>query len=157
MYLEDGALQMKLINQALNIARKYKFRDLEISCIISLANTKNSTGLSLNAQQELLERAFELMNELGDTQHQASAYTAYGNLLRNQGKYHEYMTAFENLIQAGTSTSEIAAGMLGVATNYQSLGDKENAIFAYQKAIDYCIINGELVYADWGKKQLTYL
>lgn len=157
MYAEDGDLQMKLINQALNIARKYKFRDLELSCIISLANTGISGGLSLNAQQELLERAFELIDELGDTSNTAAANIAYGNLLRNQGKYHESISAFENAIQVGKSSSTIAAGMMGVATNYQALGDKPNAIIAYQKAIDYCIINGELVYADWGKKQLTYL
>jgi tetratricopeptide (TPR) repeat protein len=105
----------------------------------------------------LLERAFELMNESGDTEHQAKAYTAYGNLLKLQGKYHESMTVFENLIQAGTSTGEIAAGMLGVASCYGGIGDKPNAIIAYQRAIDYCIINGELTYADWGKNALASL
>jgi len=159
VYATDGDRQMEynLVNQALNISREYNFRDLEFECIISLANTDTNIGLSLNAQQELLERAFELMNELGDTTPQARAYTAYGNLLRNQGKYHESMTAFENLIQAGTSTSEIAAGMLGVATCYGEKGDKPNAIIAFQRAIDYCIINGELTYADWGKNELASL
>ena len=159
VYAADGDRQMEfnLANQALYISRKYNFKDLEIECIITLANTDNSLGLSLNAQQELLERAFELMNELGDTRSQASAYTAYGNLLRNQGKYHEAITAFEYLIQVGTSTASIAAGMLGVATCYDGLGDKPNAISAYQRAIDYCIINGELIYADFGKKSLASL
>jgi len=154
---EDIQMELQLVNQALSISRTYNFKDLELKCLISLANTSNEGGLSLNAQQELLERAFNLMNELGDTTPQARAYTAYGNLLRKQGKYHESITAFENLIQVGTSAAEIAAGMLGVATCYDGKGDKPNAIIAYQRAIDYCIINGELTYADWGKNQLASL
>ena len=154
---ENIQMELKLINQALSISRTYNFKDLELECLISLVNTGSESGLSLTAQQELLEGCFKLMNELGNTSFQARAYTAYGNLLRRQGKYHESMLAFEHLIQVGITASNIAAGMLGVAACYGGLGDKPNAIIAYQKAIDYCIINGESTYADWGKKQLAYL
>ena len=47
--------------------------------------------------------------------------------------------------------------MLGVATCYVSLGDNPNARIAYQEAIDYCIINGELTYANWAKNEVDRL
>jgi len=157
----ETATHLQLITQALNLARRYEFKELEFECIIELANiSENVSGLSLKAQQELIERATNLISDFisaDPSQHQAILYTAHGNLLRDQGQYHAAIDVFEHLSQICDTPTQKAAGVLGIAGCYVAMNLIADARITFQKALDYCLINGVLGYAEFAKERLAYL